>query len=140
MQNKFEQDIKAWVNDFVSVHNETLNQIPCPYAKQAKVQYKFVERNIMLEADDMIHNWTGDYEVGIIGCPVDYINPEALKIVVDQVNATQEEFVLLRDHPNDDDIIQNVEMGNGKYVLVFVQKRKALQEASDKLKQAGSAP
>ena len=32
------EQIKKWIEEFVSVHNETLNQIPCPYAKNALVK------------------------------------------------------------------------------------------------------
>ena len=29
------EEIKTWILNFVSVHNETIGTVPCPFAKQA---------------------------------------------------------------------------------------------------------
>jgi FPC/CPF motif-containing protein YcgG len=41
------EEIKTWILNFVSVHNETIGTVPCPFAKQAmavdKIQYTKVD-------------------------------------------------------------------------------------------------
>ena len=39
------KEIEQWIDNFVSVHNEEYGQIPCPYARAAKVKY--------IETDDL---------------------------------------------------------------------------------------
>ena len=36
----FKKDMESWINDWVSVHNEQLGTIPCPFAKQVMLRDK----------------------------------------------------------------------------------------------------
>lgn len=129
---EFEDYIKTWVTDFVSVHNETLGQIPCPYAKAAKVKYIFNDE-MAYDIMNQIYKWDDAYEVVVMGCEKDQISAEHLRDIISPINENQDQFYLMRDHPDEDDVIQGVNMSNGKYTLVFIQKRAALIKAVNHL-------
>ena len=35
-----EKQIEKWIDEFVSVHNEALGSVPCPYARSALTRYE----------------------------------------------------------------------------------------------------
>lgn len=134
----FKEYIQTWIKEFVSVKHPILNQIPCPYAASSKVQYRFVNNEIMHEVYDVMVSWSGDYDVAIVGCDKDYITTEKLHQMTDQINNTQDKFILLRDHPDDTmDTVNSVSMSNGKYILIFIQLREKLDEARKYLASKG---
>ena len=61
-------EIKNWIENFVSVHNETIGHTPCPFAKEAlirnKIDYKKVDKSNTLST--LVHladHWSDDFEV-----------------------------------------------------------------------------
>ena len=137
-----EADIKKWVEEFVSVKNETLNKIPCPFAKQAmldnKIKYMSTER-IGETLTSLIDNWTDKFEVVVIYTETELYTPQEVSDIVERFNelAMPRDIVALEDHPSDKEILNGVEMNFGKAILVLVQRLSKLNKASAILKHKG---
>ena len=59
------------------------------------------------------------------------MDPETFEACVWRWNQTVDpQFVLLDDHPDNEENINGVAMNNGKYAIVFIQKSDKLDEAS----------
>jgi len=137
-----EADIKKWVEEFVSVRHETLDIIPCPFAKQAlmKDTIKYVPTERIGETlADLVDAWTDKYEVVVLYTDTELYTPQEVSDIVERFNklAMPRDIVALEDHPNDPEILNGVEMNFGKAILVLVQRLSKLNKASAILKQTG---
>ena len=136
------EEIKQWVEDFVSVKHETLNVIPCPFAKQAlmnnAIKYVPTER-IGETLASMVDNWSDKYEVVVLYTDTELYTPQEVSDIVERFNklAMSRDIVALEDHPDDPEILNGVEMNFGKAILVLVQRLSKLNKASDILKKRG---
>ena len=135
-------EIKKWVEEFVSVHNETLGTVPCPFAKQAllKDTIKYVETERIGETlRSMIENWNDKYEVVCIYCDTMLYTPSEVSDIVNRFNdlAMKHDVVALEDHPLDDEYVNGVRMNFGKAILILVQRLSKLNKASAMLKKQG---
>lgn len=137
-----EAEIKKWVEEFVSVKNETLNKIPCPFAKQAmlddKIKYVSTER-IGEALANIIDNWTDKHEVVVVYTDTLLYTPNEVREIVARFNdiAMPKDIVALEDHPEDDEMLNGVKMNFGKGILVLVQRLSKLNKASTILKRQG---
>jgi hypothetical protein len=135
-------DIKQWVEDFVSVHNTELGTVPCPFAKQAvlkkTIKYVNTER-ISEQLVSTLDNWTDDYEVVVLYTDTLLYTPNEVSDIVDKFNelAMKHDIVALEDHPSDSEVINGVKMNFGKAILVLVQRLSKLNKASAILKRQG---
>ena len=136
------EEIKQWVEEFVSVKNEKLDKIPCPFAKQAILQdtikYVSTERigdNLL----ELIDNWSDRYEVVVLYTETELYSASEVSDIVKRFNklAMPRDIVALEDHPDDPEILNGVEMNFGKAILVLVQRLSKLNKASDILKKRG---
>jgi hypothetical protein len=145
MIEELKNDIKDWVLNWVSVYNEQLGQIPCPFAKQAlltnKIDYATaddldsVKSLCQLFAAGGIKN-----ELFIIGMRKESVTPENLSTFIKHVNNTvlmPANFVALEDHPDDEEIINGVKMNQGKWVLILMQSLDKINQASLILQKQG---
>ena len=136
------EEIKQWVEDFVSVKHETLNVIPCPFAKQAlmnnTIKYVSTER-IGETLTSMVDDWSDKYEVVVLYTDTELYTPQEVSDIVERFNklAMSRDIVALEDHPDDPEILNGVEMNFGKAILVLVQRLSKLNKASDILKKRG---
>ena len=138
------EDIKKWIENFVSVHNETIGHVPCPFAKQAmlKERINYVsggKHTITPLLDSLADSWDDKYEVVVVYADKDELTPNELKTIVDDFNrfARDKDVVALEDHPNDPEILNGVSMNFGKAILILVQRLSKLNKASDILKKKG---
>lgn len=142
---QLKEDISMWITDWVSVHNEQLGHVPCPFAKQAlfnnKIDYATaqdldgVKRLLQLFAIGGIKN-----DVLIIGIDKNNILAHDLSSLVKYVNNTilmPAGFVALEDHPDDEEFINSVKMNQGTWALVLVQATDKINQASLILKKQG---
>ena len=132
------EEIKKWINEFVSVHNKSLNQIPCPYAKHALIKY--VETNSIAQSlADTKNNWTDDVEVVCLYTATENYTPWMLTKLVEIFNmeAMDKDLVALEDHPHGEELINGVKMNFGLCSLVLVQRLSKLNSASKALKEKG---
>ena len=136
------EDIKQWVEEFVSVKHETLNIIPCPFAKQAlmndTIKYVSTER-IGESLADLIDAWTDKWEVVVLYTDTELYTASEVSDIVERFNklAMPRDIVALEDHPDDPEILNGVEMNFGKAILVLVQRLSKLNKASAILKKRG---
>lgn len=137
-------DIKNWIEKFVSVHNETIGQVPCPFAKQAMLDERINyvsggKHTITPLLNSLASNWDDKYEVVVVYSDKNELTPNQLKILVDDFNkfARDKDVVALEDHPDDPEILNGVSMNFGKAILILVQRLSKLNKASDILKKKG---
>jgi hypothetical protein len=135
---QLKEDIKNWILDWVSVYNEQLGTVPCPFAKQAlltnKIDYATaqdldgVKGLLQLFAMGGIKN-----DVLIIGVDKNNVTAQNLSLLVKDVNINilmPAGFVALEDHPDDEEIINGVKMNQGTWALVLVQELDKINQAS----------
>jgi hypothetical protein len=145
MIEKLQADIATWITDWVSVHNEQLGAVPCPFAKQAlltnKIDYATaqdldgVKGLLQLYAMGRIKN-----DVLIIGLDKTNVSAHNLSLLVKDANNTvlmPAGFVALEDHPDDEEYINGVKMNQGTWALVLVQAIDKINQASLILKKQG---
>ena len=138
------EDIKKWIQEFVSEHNTEIGQVPCPFAKEAmlKERIDYVsggKHTITPLLDSLADNWDDKYEVVVIYCPTEDYTSQELSNIVKEFNdsAMPKDIVALEDHPNDPEILNGTEMNFGKCSLVLVQRLSKLNWASKILKKKG---
>jgi len=145
-----QNEIKQWVEEFVSVKNETLNKIPCPFAKQAvlndTIVYKEFSSDGVLslrhQLYELVNNdWDDTKEVLVLYSDTNTMSVDDTQNTVKQFNTTckflDKDLVALEDHPDDPEILNGVEMNFGKGILVLVQRLSKLNKASAMLKRQG---
>ena len=142
---RFKEDVKAWVFDWVSQHNEKLGHIPCPFAKQAilqdKIEYVWCEK-----LADLNITLVGLFEQGLsrdvvaIGMDPNEITAQDLSLAVKHANDKwfmRMGLVALEDHPHDPEAIAGEIMNQGTWAMVLIQSVEKLNSASDILKKQG---
>lgn len=145
MIEQLKEDISKWILDWVSVHNEQLGAVPCPFAKQAmmtnKIDYATVQDLdgvkglLQLFAMGGIKN-----DVLIIGIDKNRVSAQDLSSLVKYANVNilmPAGFVALGDHPDDAEYINGVKMNQGTWALVLVQATDKINQASLMLKKQG---
>ena len=85
------KDIQKWIEEFVSVHNETIGQVPCPFAKQAMLDERINyvpggKHTITPLLNSLASNWDEKYEVVVVYADKDELTPNELKTIVDDFN------------------------------------------------------
>jgi hypothetical protein len=125
------EEITKWINEFVSVHNETLNNTPCPYAKNALVRYVETD-NIGEVLSETFNTWDDSAEVVCIYTATENYTPYDLHHLIMEFNNTvmAADLVALEDHPDSEEIINGVKMNFGKCILVLVQRLSTVNQAS----------
>jgi|TARA_B110000483_G_scaffold240725_1_gene321977 hypothetical protein len=137
------EEIKTWILDFVSVHNETIGTVPCPFAKQAmvvdKIQYTKVDAVTTASTLIDLIEWDDKYEVVVLYADTNTFTPSELSLLVKQFNliAMKKDVVALEDHPLDEEIVNGVHMNFGKAILILVQRLSKLNNASKHLDKQG---
>lgn len=142
---RFKEDIKTWVFDWVSKHNEQLGHIPCPFAKQAILQDK-IEYVWCDSAADLNITLVGIAEQGLpnevvaIGMDPTEISPGDLTLLTKHANdrwLMPIGLVALEDHPHDPEIIAGEPMNQGTWAILLVQATAKLNAASKMLAKQG---
>ncbi len=145
MIEKLKADVATWILDWVSVHNEQLGVVPCPFAKQALITNKIDftiagNTEVLYSLLDMVAKVGLKNEVLIIGMNKSTITPIDLSYLIKDVNLSlliPAGYVALEDHPDDNEIINGVKMNQGAWVLVLLQGTEKLNQASLLLKKQG---
>jgi len=133
-----QKQIEKWIDKFVSVHNEKLGTVPCPYARNALINY--VKTNdIRKSLEECSTDFNDDFEVICFYTPTKNYTAEELSDIVREFNhyAMVNDIVALEDHPHDEEIINGAKMNFGKCILVLVQRLSKINEASNILKEKG---
>lgn len=143
-------EIKKWVEDFVSVHNDELGTVPCPFAKKAMfdntIEYKEFNNSGVSSLRHQLYElvnseWNDTNEVLVLYAETSAMSPDELSSTVLQFNNTCKhldlDLVALEDHPDDTETVNNVTMNFGKGILVLIQRLSKLNRASKILKKQG---
>jgi len=144
---ELQKDVENWIYDFVSVYNEQLETIPCPFAKQAvarnQIVYKVAESVSDLDSICMMYKdpalWETK-EVLVIGMEPQLISAMTLVDEVDRLNKEvliPAGLIALEDHPNHKETISGVGMNHGKWALILIQSKEKLNAASKILEKQG---
>lgn len=136
------EDIKKWIEEFVSVQHEELGKVPCPFAKQAMLEnkIKYVETEKIGETlSNLVDDWTDKFEVVVLYTKTDLYTPNEVSDIVKRFNklAMPRDVVALEDHPEDPEILNGVSMNFGGAILILVQRLSKLNKASTILKRKG---
>jgi hypothetical protein len=145
MIDKLKEDINTWVLDWVSVHNDKLGTVPCPFARQAllnnKIDYATVQDIVSLGSLIKLYAISGlSSEVLIIGMDRAAISAENLTSFTEYVNNSvlmPVGLVALEDHPDDEESINGVKMNQGTWALLLIQSIDKINQASEILKKQG---
>lgn len=138
-------DISKWVLDWVSVYNEQLGTVPCPYAKAAlldnKINYATVKDIDGIKGLCQLFAMGGmKNDLLIIGLDRTTVTHDELSSCVKFINNTilmPAGFVALEDHPDDEETINGVVMNQGTWALVMIQELSKINKASKILEAQG---
>jgi hypothetical protein len=144
---ELQKDVENWIYDFVSVYNEQLETIPCPFAKQAvarnQIVYKIAESVSDLDSICTVYKdptlWETK-EVLVIGMEPQLIGAMTLVDEVDRLNKEvliPAGLIALEDHPDREEIISELKMNQGKWALILIQSKEKLNAASKILEKQG---
>lgn len=134
--------LEKWIVESLSQPHQILNDLPiCPFAKNAYLENKVKILEVtdyVREITDQLTVWDDDYEVVVFVCPHDILAAE----FVENVGILNEKFmpsnlVLLEDHVDLEEKINELVFNNGKYNIVLVQRLDKLNQAAEKLHKTG---
>lgn len=141
MTTEFETYMGEWILNDLSTPIAALNNFPkCPYAKTAYLEnkIKFYEINNTNEIHTIVANWDEELDVGVIKLPDSVNNRDIIKLV-DNMNELymDEDFVFLDDHVDNPERMGDIVFNNGKYNVLFLQRKSKLNIAAQKLEKLG---
>ena len=143
-QELIKEQLNEWMINFVEKPNPQLgNWAPCPYARKARIENKIE----ILFAD------AADLEIQVeLALPLlatkeafamcfdhNKISPQELEERMQKLNAAlmPRDYVVLEDHPDNQEYIAGVRMNFSKCGILLVQSLTQLNEAAAKLKDKG---
>jgi hypothetical protein len=136
--------LHQWMKDFIEQPNEKLNGwAPCPYARQSrinnKIQILFNDPAHFDQAIDQSIDMLQDKEAVIVVFDHTLITHEDLTIFVRSKNLelNKDNVVILRDHPDDPEYINDVKMNFDLCGLLVIQQLSELKKASVFLESKG---
>ena len=139
--DQFKTDISKWIIEWVSVYNENIKNIPCPFAKQAllndNIQWDFViNKDQMIEALNRFELYE---EIAVVG-----FNPVTIDNIwlTDTISKYNEDFMqrdllILEDHPEVNEILIGEKMNQGKWGFLAIQNLSKLNKATKQLQKKG---
>ena len=137
------ENIREWINNFVSKSNPDLNGFaPCPYASKALADNKVdiiagttPERDALLLKNADFNN----LDVKVFVYDPEIFNPDDFSNRIQMINQSlhDEDLLVLDDHPKSEEIINGVKMNQGEFALMFVQVLSRLDDAAEKLAKRG---
>lgn len=150
-EQKVLNKVKSWVADFVAAPNPLFfgSQAPCPYARQALIDNQ-VAWLVSMDSDEnslketlklaATHVLNKDYEIAVVvNTSVNFWPVKSIDRIVTQWRDqyAPKDLYLLRDHPEDIEIVSGLKMNQGDYLLFFIQSKSKLFAAREQLKKAG---
>lgn len=141
MTTEFETYMRDWILNDLSEPVAILNNFSkCPYAKTAYLEnkVKFYEIVSTIDIHNVIINWKDDTDVAVIRLPNDVTGNDIVNLV-DELNElyTIDDFVFLDDHTDNEERMHDVVFNNGKYNVLFLQRKSKLDLATKKLEKLG---
>ena len=125
------REIKDWIFKFLSKPNSAFGGLPpCPYAKQAWLDNRVIVHQIYPWNIEDALNWTLHYfpydkDVVLFCMDPKLISAEHLS----NLATSTEEYIVLDDHPDQPEVVDDVILNQGTYAILFVQRRSELERA-----------
>jgi hypothetical protein len=143
-QDAIKEHLSEWMINFLERPNPNLgNWSPCPYSRQARISNKieivFVDSTNLLSIVNDSKKLLKEKDVVIIAFDHTQLDHTKLTEFVRATNSQliKDNFILLRDHPDESEYINDVKMNFGYCGLLILQKLSELKEASDNLLSKG---
>lgn len=141
MTTEFETYMSEWILNDLSAPVAMLNNFSkCPYAKTAYLEnkVKFYEITNTNEIHTLVANWDELLDVGVIRLP-DSVTKDNITTLVDSLNDLYmpEDFIFLDDHTDNEERMGDIVFNNGKYNVLFLQRKSKLDIAAKKLEKLG---
>jgi hypothetical protein len=138
------QDVLNWVENFVEQSNPSLNGwLPCPFARRSRLENKLhicEGSEVLYDTTDLISTWDDKYDVVIFVYSKEKYTADEFTAQIEQINkehALPNDILILEDHPGDPEIVNDVKMNQGQYILVLCQRFSKVNLASAELKEQG---
>lgn len=137
-------ELTSWLVNFVEKSNPLLGDwAPCPYARQARIgnliDIRFSDSRDLAHAVEQGLSLLENKDVIIICFDHTRIDAATVEQLVSTLNQKlmPQNYVVLEDHPERIESLNNVSMNFGVCGLLLVQKLSKLNAASEHLKQKG---
>ena len=136
-----QQQIESWILNFLSKPNSVFNNLPpCPYAKQAWLDNKVEvietdSKHLEQQICKILETFPDSKDLVMLVLDPSEVSYEQLKLFSEQYK--NDKFALLKDHPNECETVKDVVLNNGKYAIIFVQRREELTRARNELAGTG---
>ena len=139
------QTIKNWIAEFVTKPNPIFGNLPpCPFAQKAMIEDKveFLELDGVADYNTIYqHIFQFDFEakdVLIMIAQRDHFTGDETEQIARDLNSyfMRSDVVVLEDHPDIDESVEDVKLNNGKYILFLAQSLSKLNHFS-KLLESG---
>ena len=137
-------DIEHWIENFLEVGHPNLGgRSPCPFARSARAKDSY-EVRLGTEAYgdlmDIGREGLGAKEVLIYAYPREFYTPAEFQQLIEEVNLgflIPVDLIALDDHPDDPEIVNEVQFNQGKYTLALVQSLSDLNARSKAMAEQG---
>ena len=139
------QTIKNWISEFVTKPNPIFGNLPpCPFAQKALIEDKveFLELDGVADYNTIYqHIFQFDFDakdVLIMIAQPDHFTGDETEQIARDLNSyfMRSDVVVLEDHPDVDESVEDVKLNNGKYILFLAQSLSKLNHFS-KLLESG---
>ena len=136
-----QQQIESWILNFLSKPNSVFNNLPpCPYAKQAWLDGKVevietAPKHLEQQICKILETFPDDKDLVMFVLDPNEVSYEQLELISKQYK--NEKFALLKDHPNECETVKDIVLNNGKYAIIFVQRREELTRTRKELAGSG---
>lgn len=144
MTTEFETYISNWILEDLSSPVAALGGFAkCPYAKKAYTENKvrFVEGYDDLNAaiSSAISAWDNDKTEVVVIRLDDSVDENAITSLVDSLNETHasNDYIFLDDHVKNVEKMHDVVFNNGRYNVLFMQRKSKLAAATRRLEKIG---
>jgi hypothetical protein len=144
LTTEFERFIGEWIIDDLSSPVAALGGFAkCPYAKKAYLENKVIFVKDYHDLEEAVKSVTSSWdnektEVAVIRLDAS-VDEERITELVDSFNSAylSEDFIFLDDHVNNVEKMHDVIFNNGRYNVLFLQRRSKLAAATRRLEKTG---
>ena len=141
MTTEFEEYIRDWILKDLSKPVALLNNLPkCPFAKKAlldqKVKFFKASGDLNYVVKEITKHWKDD-EIEVAVIHLDWnVKTDEIERIVNVYNKLYEpkDFLLLDDHVEVEEKIEDVDFSNGQYNILLLQRKSKIVDARKQLK------
>jgi hypothetical protein len=139
-QTRIREKLNQWLTDFVEKSNPLLNDWPpCPYARQARIANKI---NVVFDNPLNVANYVSNldnFDVVVLCFDHTEYSANQIKLFTKHINGILmwQDYVVLEDHPDSEEIVSGVKMNFGECGLMILQRLSKLNTAAESLNEKG---